>query len=187
MTQLDVLAEEMRTSGRTLRRALDRGTIRGFRPSPRTLVLPMTEWLYVRRHWQLLQSLLQVLRTQPNVRLAVLYGSVACGNERPDSDLDLLVLLREDSHVALAAVGERLRDVSGRTVQLVSLEQAHRAPLLLGDVLRDGRVLVDRDGDWSRLKRREAVIFRRAREEDERLEREAWALPQLLTERSGKK
>jgi predicted nucleotidyltransferase len=187
MTELDVLAEEMRTSGRSLRRAMDRGTIRGFRPSPRTLVLPMTERLYVRRHWQLLQSLLQVLRTQPNVRLGVLFGSVACGNERPDSDLDLLVRLRQDSHFALATLGERLRNASGRTVQLVSLEQAHRAPLLLADVLRDGRVLVDRDGDWPRLNRREAVIARRAREEDDRLEREAWALPQLLAERGGKK
>jgi predicted nucleotidyltransferase len=187
MTELDVLANEVRTSGRTLRRAMDRGTIRGFRSSPRNVVLPVAERLYVRRQWQLLQSLLEVFRTRPKVRLAVVFGSVARGDERPDSDLDLLVRLRDDSHFGLAGLGERLRHASGRTVQLVSLEEAQRAPLLLADVLRDGRVLVDRDRDWSQLKRREAVIARRAREEDERLEREAWALPQLLAESSGKR
>lgn len=187
MTELDILAEEVGTSGRTLRRALNRGTIRGFRSSPRKLVLPMTERLYVRRHWQLLHPLLQVLRTEPAVRLAVLFGSVARGDERGDSDLDLLVRLRDGSHVALAALEERLGYVNGRRVQLVSLEQAYRAPLLLADVVRDGRVLVDRDGEWQPLKRREAVIARRAREEEERLEREAWALPELLAERSGKR
>jgi hypothetical protein len=37
-------------------------------------------------------------------------------------------------------------------------------------VLADGRVLVDRDGDWPRLRRRERHIVSRARAEDERLQ-----------------
>jgi hypothetical protein len=45
---------------------------------------------------------------------------------------------------------------------------------LLADVLRDGHVLVDRDAEWQQLKGRESSIQRRAREDDRRLEAEAW-------------
>ena len=183
MTELDVLATDVGTSGRTLRRAMERGTIRCSRPSPRRLVVPVVERVYVREHWPLLSSLIEALRTQPNVRLAVLYGSVARGEGRPESDLDVLVRLRNDSYLTRAELRDRLRKASERGVQLVSLEQAEAAPLLLGDVLRDGRVLIDRDGDWPRLMRRRREIARRAREEDERLEREAWDVESLLAER----
>ncbi|MGH3030481.1 MAG: hypothetical protein ACRDNE_06890 [Gaiellaceae bacterium] len=69
---------------------------------------------------------------------------------------------------------------SVRRIQLVSLAQAEEAPLLLADVLADGRVLVDRDGDWPRLERRRLWIARRARAEDERLSELAWAAPEAL-------
>jgi hypothetical protein len=45
---------------------------------------------------------------------------------------------------------------------------------LLADVLRDGRVLVDRDGEWPKLKRRERAIQEQAREADRLLDEEAW-------------
>jgi hypothetical protein len=74
---------------------------------------------------------------------------------------------------ARALAGERLEGASGRPVQLVSLDDA--PPLLLADVLRDGRVLVDRDDDWPRLKASEARVRNQARAAERSLEREAWA------------
>jgi predicted nucleotidyltransferase len=134
----------------------------------------------VRSHWPLVSRLLEALRKQPSVRLAVLFGSVARGSGRSDSDLDLLVRLRRDDYSVRTAVAEALQEASGRRVQLVSLSQAEEAPLLLADVLRDGRVLVDRDGDWPRLKRGERRIVSRARVEDERQQRLAWEAPKAL-------
>jgi len=185
MTELDDLAAEVGASGRTLRRAMQRGTIRCSRWSPRKVTVPVMERVYVRAHWPLIRALVQTLRTQPSARLAVLFGSVARGDEQPGSDLDLLLELRDDDYLARAELRDRLEAVSGRGVQLVSLEQAEDAPLLLVDVLRDGRVLVDRDRHWLRLKRREPEIARRALAEDERLEREAWAVGTLGTEGRG--
>lgn len=128
----------------------------------------------MRSHWPLVGRLLEALRKQPNVRLAVLYGSVARGSEGPDSDLDLLVRLRRDDYGARADVAGALEEASGRRVQLVSVSQAEEAPMLVADVLRDGRVLVDRDGDWPRLKRRERRIVNRARAEEAHQQRLAW-------------
>jgi predicted nucleotidyltransferase len=181
LTALDQIAQELGASGRSLRRAASRGTIRRMRHLPRQLSVAPREELYVRRHWRLLAQMLQVLRTQPNVRVAVLFGSVSCGDERPDSDLDLVVRFADPSVRALSLLAGRLEEATGRSVQLVELRSAETSPLLLADVLRDGRVLVDRDGDWSRLKRREPAIARTARAEEERLTDEvAAALEELL-------
>ena len=180
MPDLDLLAEEVLVSGRTLRRAAGRGTIRCRRLGERRILLSPTEYQYVRSRWPLFARLLTVLRTLPNVRLAVLYGSVARGEEHDGSDLDLLVKLRRDDFQARAELRERLQAAAGRRAQLVGLGEAEQSSLLLSDALRDGRVLVDRDGDWQRLRRRERVIERRAREEDERLDEEAWSTLESL-------
>ena len=175
MTDLDALAEEIGTSGRTLRRAAARGAIRCQRRSERRIVVPPREYDYVRRHWPLFDRLLAALRTQPSVRLAVVFGSVARGEEQAGSDVDLLVELRGDGSATRAELRERLEGAAGRRVQLVGLAEAERSPLLLADVLRDGRVLVDRDGRWLKLQRRKRATERRAEEADRRLDDEAWA------------
>ena len=77
MTTLDMLAHELGVSGRTLRRAVNEGTLRATRPSPRTLEIPLSERVYVRRHWTLLAKLRAFLRTERNVRFAMLFGSTA--------------------------------------------------------------------------------------------------------------
>lgn len=170
MTELDWLAAEIGVSGRTLRRAGERETIRWTRLSPRTIKVSAGEYEYVLRHWSLLERALQVLRTRPGVRLAVLFGSVARGDADSQSDVDVLLRMRggwrERVETALA-----LEHALGRRFQLVELESA--PPLLLADVLRDGRVLIDRDGDWARLKRRSRSIARAARADGERLEQAA--------------
>jgi predicted nucleotidyltransferase len=169
MTQLDDIARQLGTSGRTLRRAALLGTIRCAHPSPRRFDVEAAEREYVRRHWPLLGRMLQVLRTQPNVRLAVLFGSVSRGDDRADSDIDLVVRFAQPSVRALSLLTGRLEEEIGRTVQVVELESADESPLLLADVLRDGRVLVDRDGDWRRLRRRARQIDAAAEAENERV------------------
>jgi predicted nucleotidyltransferase len=177
-TDLALLAEEVQTNERTLRRAANRGTIRCDRAGPRRISLPTREYEYVRTRWPLLASLIRALRTLPHVRLAVLYGSLARGEERSDSDIDVLVRFREDTIHARALVAERLERAVGRRVQLVSIDDA--PPLLLADVLRDGRVLVDRDGDWPRLKATERRVREKAKAAERDLNEAAWSAMEEL-------
>jgi hypothetical protein len=67
------------------------------------------------------------------------------------SDVDLLVELRRPYPGALEALRGRLNERVRPEVQLVPLRAALRDPLLLADVLRDGRPLVDRSGRWPEL------------------------------------
>lgn len=115
---------------------------------------------------RLLRQLRAGMRTEPNVRLAVLFGSVATGRESADSDVDLLVVLRDPGAATVAALAQRLSDRLDREVQLVRTEEAERSPVLMADVLAQGRVLVDRDGAWVRLKAAESRWQRRAASED---------------------
>jgi uncharacterized protein len=180
MSDLDSLAADLGVSGRSLRRAVERGTIRAPRPSPRRTELSFAERHYVETHWELLSSVVSWLRTRPNVRLAVVYGSVARGDDRPDSDVDLLVsLAREDAHTA-ASLAASLGEELGRRVQMVSLDVAGRAPLLLLDVVREGRVLVDRDGEWLTLTRRDRQLEREAAATEGELDRRIGELADLV-------
>jgi predicted nucleotidyltransferase len=112
-----------------------------------------------------LSALRRALRTEQKVRLAVLFGSFATGEETEGSDLDLLVALSDPSAGAVASLSARLGDWVGRDVQLVRLQEAERSPALMVDVLASGRVLVDRDGLWSTLKAAERRWRRRAAED----------------------
>jgi uncharacterized protein len=151
MTLLQELAEDLGIHDRTLRRGVAEGTIRARRPTPRSLALDPGEVGYLRRHWPLLASLREALRTERNVRLAVLIGSVARGGARAESDVDILVRLSDHDWRTASRLRERLAREVGRPVDLVALDAARGDPLLLEAALRDGRVLVDRDGDWPAL------------------------------------
>jgi predicted nucleotidyltransferase len=172
MPVLHEIAREVAVNERTLRRAVERGLIRAQRVSPRRLDLAASERLYVERHWPTLARLLASLRTRHNVRLAVLFGSFARGDAHSGSDMDLLVDLADGSRLSAARLAGRLAEELGRRVQVVLLRDARDAPLLLADVLRDGRVLIDRDGAWPRLKDQEPTIVREATEAEARLSSE---------------
>jgi predicted nucleotidyltransferase len=161
---LPIIAAEIGAPERTLRRAAGRGTVRCRRPGARTLELPVGELEYLRDHWTLLSSLVAALRTEPNVALAVVYGSTARGNDRSDSDLDVLVSLRADAAHAASSLAERLERVVKRPVDLARLSRVSaEAPLLLLQVIDEGRVLVDRDGIWKELRARRQTVVRAAR------------------------
>ena len=143
---------------------MSQGTLRARRTGPRRLFLEQGEQEYLREHWHLLAGLREALRTQREVRLAVLYGSLSRGDEDPESDLDLLVSLkRKDSTTALDRAVS-LGEVAGRPVDIALLSRIEDgAPLLLDRILDEGRVLVDRDGEWPDLLERRRAIRSRAR------------------------
>ncbi len=152
MDSLRKLAEELSVPERTLRRAAAEGLIRGRRLSPRRFRTPLREEMYLRSHWELLHSLRGALRTEPNVRLAVLFGSTATGVDRADSDLDVLVGLEDPVVGRLADLAARLGTRLDREVQLVRLQDAEGSPVLMRAILEEGRVLVDREARWSALR-----------------------------------
>lgn len=163
MTALGLLAEELGVSERTLRRAVDEGTLRANRPTPRTLELALAERRYARRAWPLIATLRESVRTERNVRFAMLFGSAATGTAQPTSDVDLLVDLGEGGLERLVDLSRMLTTDAGRPVDLVRLSDAERDPAFLAAVLAHGRVLVDREARWPRLRERENTIGREAR------------------------
>jgi len=115
-------------------------------------------------HWPMLADLRRALRTEPNVRLAVLYGSLARGDEDADSDLDLLVSFADDRPDAAVKLAVRLERTLGRDVDVARLNRVKdSAPLLLLQALDEGRVVLDRDVQWEQLHAQRANIARRAR------------------------
>jgi predicted nucleotidyltransferase len=163
-SQLPRIAEDLGADERTLRRAAQRGAIRCRRSGPRHLELAAGELDYLRSHWELLQSLTGALRTARNVRLAVLYGSAARGDDRRNSDVDLLVQLRVRAPGAVAALAGKIEAALARRVDVVEVEVVQqRAPLLLLYALDEGRVLVDRDGQWPARLARRGEVARAAR------------------------
>lgn len=96
-----------------------------------------------------LRELLEARAAEEGIVAAWLFGSVARGTARPDSDVDVGVLYRESPPRSLEGIRqvfgieEELAEATGHPVQVVDL---NHAPVdLIVRVLRDGRLLVDRD------------------------------------------
>jgi predicted nucleotidyltransferase len=167
MNDLTLLARQVGVSERTLRRAFAEGSIRGERLSPRRLKLPASERDYLLRRWPLLAQLRAALRTESNVRFALLFGSAARGEDDAESDIDLLLKMRDPALVRRLDLELKLEGLLEREVQIIPLEEAASNPLLLADAAREGRPIVDREGWWpsfsaesDRLKRRAEAEYR---------------------------
>jgi predicted nucleotidyltransferase len=173
VTELELLAEQIGANERTLRRALNEGTLRAERPTPRKLKLDAAEKQYLRRSWKLLAALRKALRTEQNVRFALLFGSAARGEDTASSDIDLLVEMRDASLIRITDLGAKLEALLGRHVDVVTLEDARGNPQLLVQALGEGRVLVDREGRWSPLRSEAGALQRGARESARRSKRRA--------------
>jgi predicted nucleotidyltransferase len=168
------LARELDVDARTLRRAAADGTIRCERMSERRQRVDEEERNYLAEHWHLLSALRRALRTEPNVRLAVLYGSVARGDDTSDSDLDLLVSLAQDRPDAAVKLAVRIERATGRAVDIARLNRVRsRAPLLLLRALDEGRVLFDRDSEWAELQMHRTELAGHARRTHEARRRRA--------------
>ncbi len=115
------------------------------------------------------------MRDERNVRFALLFGSMAAGTETPASDVDVLVDLRDASLDRVADLNAKLSAATGRSVDVVRLEDAEGEPSFLADVLAYGQLLVDREGLWPRLRRRRGTLDKRGRMQDARRTRAALA------------
>lgn len=160
-------AEALHCDERTLRRYANQGLLRGERGGRRELRLPYGEERYLREHWRLLSGLRRGLRTEHGVRLAVLFGSTATGDDRPGSDVDLLIEHSTGSLQQVVGLRRRLQNYVERPIHLVLLDDARESPVLLADILREGRVIVDRDGTWRRLVRHRRSVFRESAQEED--------------------
>jgi len=186
-SDLPAVAREIGVPERTLRRAVQRGTVRCHRPGTRQVELASNERAYLRENWKIISALTEALRTERNVRLAVLFGSVARGYAGQDSDVDVLVALAEERPMYLSYLAVRLTRALGRDVDVLSLKQVRlHDPALLGAILRDGRPLADRDGSWPALiAKRRGVERAAARARVERHDRAAHAIAQLTGAQDG--
>jgi predicted nucleotidyltransferase len=182
---LQEMADNLNVNERTLRRAWALGTLRGTRVTPYRLELPVEERMYLRSHWQTLSRLRSALRTEPNVSIAVVFGSVARGDDDDASDLDLLVALRDPGLQPQVALTERLRGRTGMALEVVALEDAWRHPSLMLDILRDGRVLVDRDARWPDLRAQNEHIRARARRDRQLRRRRAREATAVFAKQAG--
>lgn len=91
-----------------------------------------------------------VLSAFPQIELAVLFGSFARGQQRPDSDIDIAVSaqrpLTADETIALI---EALAEQTGRAIDLVDLRVVGEP--LLGQIVRHGRRLFGSDSAYGQL------------------------------------
>jgi predicted nucleotidyltransferase len=103
---------------------------------------------------QPIERLLKEVLTQfPQVSLAILFGSVALGRQRPDSDLDIAIaanhpLSADEKMAIISTLAERF----GRPIDLIDLSVA--AEPLLGQVVRHGRRILGSDTQYGELIRR---------------------------------
>ena len=92
----------------------------------------------------------EVLAGFPELILALLFGSVAKGLQRIDSDLDIAVVAKQtltadEKIVIISALAEK----TGRPVDLVDLKVVGEP--LLGQIVLHGRRLLGSDGEYGRL------------------------------------
>jgi predicted nucleotidyltransferase len=95
-------------------------------------------------------ELLDVLTRFPALVLALVFGSVAQGRQRADSDLDIAVaanqaLTATEKMDIIAALAER----TGRPIDLIDLKVV--AEPLLGQIVRHGRRLFGSDNAYGQL------------------------------------
>ena len=93
---------------------------------------------------QMIETIQEYFKTQPVVR-AWLFGSFARGEERPGSDVDLLVAYDDDADVSLFTIGgiySDLRRLLNREVDLV--EEGTLRPWAIDWVNNDKRLIYER-------------------------------------------
>ncbi|HYU33424.1 MAG TPA: nucleotidyltransferase domain-containing protein [Thermoanaerobaculia bacterium] len=105
---------------------------------------------------EMLERLKRQAQAWPELKLAVLFGSMARGEARPRSDADLGVLLDPYSPELRFRVEAELGRAAGCPVDVVLLDDA--PPLLRFEIARDGVLLFEReDGLWTGFKAKAMV------------------------------
>jgi predicted nucleotidyltransferase len=95
-------------------------------------------------------QLRDVLVRFPTLVLALVFGSVALGRPRGDSDLDIAVAANQAlTSVEKMDIIAALAEKTGRPIDLIDLKVV--AEPLLGQIVRHGRRLIGSDGAYGRL------------------------------------
>lgn len=95
-------------------------------------------------------QLKEVFAHFPKIAIAVLFGSVALGRQRPDSDLDIAVAAEQSLTVnEKIALLRALADHTGRPIDLIDLSVVSEP--LLGQILRYGRRILGSDTLYGKL------------------------------------
>lgn len=99
------------------------------------------------------QTILAAISTQPGIGLAILFGSLAAGQGRMESDLDLAVDAgrRLTASEKMALISE-LAGRTGRTIDLVDIHTVGEP--LLGQILKHGTRILGSDTHYANLIRR---------------------------------
>jgi predicted nucleotidyltransferase len=100
-----------------------------------------------------IQQVQDALAGHPEIRVAIVFGSLASGHAKQDSDVDVAV--QAASPLDTAARMRLIEDIAtatGRPVDLVDLHTAGEP--LLGQIVKHGRRLRGSDDDYAALLRR---------------------------------
>jgi len=96
------------------------------------------------------ETISRILEGHPEIRLALLFGSVATGRATPESDLDVAIKAeRALSSLDKTALIEELAEATGRPVDLIDLATAGEP--LLGQILRNGKRLTGSPSELAKL------------------------------------
>ena len=95
-------------------------------------------------------QLKEVFAHFPKIALAVLFGSVALGRQRADSDLDIAVAAKRalTANEKIALIGA-LAERTGRSIDLIDLSVVSEP--LLGQIVRHGRRVLGSDTLYGEL------------------------------------
>jgi len=125
---------------------------------------------------KLIGKLRELLARQEDIRLSIVFGSVAGGTQNSESDLDIAVLadgpLTTRRKIALI---DDLAQVAERPIDLIDLSTAGEP--LLGQILQHGQRLTGADSTWATLVTKhlfDAADFLPYRDRMLRARREAW-------------
>jgi uncharacterized protein len=99
------------------------------------------------------QAVRALLARRPQIRLAILFGSLATGRGHKDSDIDLAIDIGRPltANEKMSLVSE-LAEQTGRPVDLVDLQTVGEP--LLGQVLQHGKRLLGEDERYAELIKR---------------------------------
>jgi uncharacterized protein len=93
---------------------------------------------------------------QPQIQLALVFGSAAHGNLTPHSDVDIAVLATQPlSHTDKRSLMEQITLLTGRAVDLIDLSTVGQP--LLGQIVKDAKRIKGTDSQFATLMTRNVL------------------------------
>lgn len=94
----------------------------------------------------IIERIKEILNQQPELEIAILYGSAVNGKMRPDSDVDIAVLFNQPLNTSQKlTLASQLEKQLNRSIDLTDLSNLNGT--ILKQVLSKGVVLIENDKD----------------------------------------